>query len=60
MRLERMDQFPEMCVMARLIWSQCVQTWVRRSTVESSRDFKHIKVNPVPGLEQKIGRFRPI
>jgi hypothetical protein len=49
-----MDQVPEMCVMARLIWSQCVQTWVRRNTVESSRDLKHIKVNPVPDGERKI------
>jgi hypothetical protein len=57
MRLERMDQFLEMCVMARLIWSQCVQTWMRRNTVESSRNLKHIKVNPVPGGERKIRRF---
>jgi len=43
--------------MTRLIWSQCVQTWVRRTTVESSRNFKHIKVNLVPDGEQEICRF---
>ncbi len=57
MRLERMDQIPEMCVMARLILSQCVQTLVRRSIVESSRHFKHIKVNPVLGTERKSRHF---
>jgi hypothetical protein len=53
MRLARMDQILEMCVMTRLIWSQCVQTWVRRNTVESSRNLKHIKVNLVPGEERR-------
>src|SRR4029079_5422420 len=57
MRLARMDQFPEMCVMTRLIWSQCVQTWVRRNTVESSCKLKHIKVNPVPVGERRNLRF---
>jgi hypothetical protein len=60
MRLERMGQIPELCVMERLILSQCVQNVVRRSTEESSCAFKHIKVNPVPGGERKIRRFRPI
>jgi hypothetical protein len=54
-----MDQVLDMCVMTRLIWSQCVQTWVRRSTVESSRNLKHIKVNPVPAAEQKKSPFGP-
>ena len=57
MRLGRMDQIPEMCVMTNLIWSQCVQTWVRRNTVECSRNLKHIKVNPVPDEERKIYHF---
>jgi len=52
MRFERMDKIPEMCVMTRLIWSQCVQTLVRRNTVESSRNLKHIKVNLVPDQER--------
>jgi hypothetical protein len=61
MRLARMDQILEMCVMMRLIRSQCVQTWVHRNTVESSRGLKHIKVNLVPGKERKsrdFARFR--
>jgi hypothetical protein len=53
-----MNQILAMCVMARLIWSQCVQTWMRRSTEESSRDPKHIKVNPVPAVEPKVA-FSP-
>jgi hypothetical protein len=52
MRLARMDQIPEMCVMTRLIWSQCGQTGVRRSTVKCSCELKHIKVNPVPAGER--------
>jgi hypothetical protein len=59
-----MDQIPEMCVMTRLIWSQCVQTLVRRNTMESSQNIKHIKVNPVPGGNEIFARFgldsRPI
>jgi hypothetical protein len=54
-----MDQIPEMCVMTRLIWSQCVQTLVRRNTMESSRNLKHIKVNPVPGENEIFARFGP-
>jgi hypothetical protein len=46
-----------MCVMTRLILSQCVQTLVRRISIESSRHFKHIKVNPVPGGEQQNADF---
>src|SRR5882672_2451548 len=57
MRAERMDQIPEMCVMTRLIRSQCVQTWVRRNTVESSCGVKHIKVNPVPARERSNVQF---
>jgi hypothetical protein len=53
MRLARMDQILEMSVMMHLIWSQCVQTWVHRNTTESSPNFKHIKVNPVPGRDVK-------
>jgi hypothetical protein len=60
MRLARMDQILEVCVMMSLIWSQCVQTWVRRNTVESSRRIKHIKVNPVPVKKQKIRRLGAI
>ncbi len=41
-----------MCVMRRLIRTQCVQTWVRRSNTESSCGVKHIKVNLVPVREQ--------
>jgi hypothetical protein len=48
-----MDQILEMCVMTRLIWSQCVQTWVRRNAVESSPNIKHIKVNLVPAQERR-------
>jgi hypothetical protein len=43
--------------MMRLIWSQCVQTWVHRNTTESSPNFKHIKVNPVPGRERESCNF---
>jgi hypothetical protein len=51
-----------MCVMERLILSQCVQTLVRRSTEESSCGLKHIKVNLVPPGNGKFtvsARFGP-
>jgi hypothetical protein len=57
MRFERIDQILEMSVMLSVIPAECVQTWMRRSIAESSHRFKHIKVNPVPALEQKSGRF---
>jgi len=53
MRLERMDQVPEICVMRCLIRAQCVQTLVRRNKEESSYKLKHIKVNLVPAWERK-------
>ena len=59
MRLERMDQIPEMCVMTRLIRAQCVQTLVRRNNEESSHRFKHIKVNSGSGSGTKIMPIRP-
>jgi hypothetical protein len=52
MRLERMNQILEICVMTRLIRAQCVQTLVRRSNAKSSCGVKHIKVNLVPAREQ--------
>jgi hypothetical protein len=55
-----MDQIPEMCVMTRLIWSQCGQTGVRRSTVKCSFELKHIKVNPVPAGERWNLNYLPL
>jgi len=52
MRLERMNQVLEMCVMDCLIRAQCVQILVHRSNEECSYDFKHIKVNLVPATER--------
>jgi hypothetical protein len=52
-----MNQIPDICVMKRLIETQCVQNLVRRSSTNCSCDSKHIEVISVPAPERKIGPF---
>jgi hypothetical protein len=47
-------------VMTHLIWSQCGQTAVHRSTVKCSFELKHIKVNPVPAGERRNLSYLPL
>src|ERR1700730_622243 len=55
MRLMRINQIPDICVIKRLIETQCVQNLVRRSSTNCSCDSKHIEVISVPATEQKVG-----
>src|SRR5882757_3108802 len=53
MRLRRMNKSSNVGDVGRLIRAQCVQNLMHRSNTESSKRFKHIKVNLVPALEQE-------
>src|SRR6202012_926961 len=48
MRLRRMNQIPELCVMERLKWTKCVQSLPRRSIPDCSKGSKHLAVSLVP------------
>ena len=52
MRLRRINQIPELCVMGRLKWNKCVQNLPRRNITDCSNDPKHLSVNLGPLLER--------
>jgi len=52
MRLRRMNQIPELCVMERLKWTNCVQSLPRRSIPDCSKSSKHLAVSLGPLLER--------
>src|ERR1700743_3152130 len=51
MRLRRMNQIPELCVMGRLKWNKCVQSLPRRNMSDCSNGYRHLAVSLVPVLE---------
>jgi hypothetical protein len=52
MRLRRMNQVPELCVMERLKWTKYVQSLPRRSIPDCSKNSKHLAVSLAPFLER--------
>jgi hypothetical protein len=57
MRLKRMNQIPDLCVMTRLIRADCVQNLLHRGNHKSSHGIKHLTWGQVPHREQKFTYF---